>query len=102
KCDPRPGESSRRHSRLQRRQPRLMRIVSYGPEYFPALARAAATARTGRSLGHQPFVDYYYASRDWCRLHLALAADGDIVAAIGVEHVPFEYLRQPLSIGFAS
>jgi hypothetical protein len=79
-----------------------MRIVTYGPEHFPALARVAATARTGRSLGHQPFVDYYYTTRDWCRLYLALGADGEIVAAIGVEHIPFEHLGQPLSIGFAS
>jgi hypothetical protein len=79
-----------------------MRIVTYGSEHFAALARAAATAPTGRSLAHQPFVDWYYTTRDWCRLHLALAGDGAIAAAIGVEHVPFEYRGRPLSIGFAS
>ncbi|TMA73376.1 MAG: hypothetical protein E6J72_19695 [Deltaproteobacteria bacterium] len=42
------------------------------------------SSRTGRSLGHQPFVDYYYTTRDWCRFYLALGADDEIAAAIGV------------------
>jgi len=79
-----------------------MRIVAYEPALFPALAAAARDAAAGHSLSHRPFVDHYYTTAPWCRLYLALADDGAVAGAIGVEQLRFEYKGRPLTIGCAS
>jgi len=36
------------------------------PEHFDALQTVAKCIGAHCNLGHRPFVDYYYASSDWC------------------------------------
>ena len=79
-----------------------MEIVTYTPEHFARLAAAARTAPAGRSLCHRPFVDYYYTTAEWCRLYLALDKQGQVAAAIGLEHLPCEHEGRPVRIGCAS
>jgi len=79
-----------------------VRLVTYTPEHFPLVARLAASARGARSLGHRPFVDHYYASRDWCRLLLAFDRRGEVSGAIGIEEIPFEHAGRPLTLACGS
>ena len=79
-----------------------MRIVPYTPEHFAELRAAAQRSGAARSLQHRPFVDYYYATRDSCRLWLAVDGDGDIAAAMGLEQLPFCYEQRELRVGCAS
>lgn len=68
-----------------------MRVVEYTPDLFDTLAPIAKHAGPHANLAHRPFVDYYYASRDWCRLFMILAEDRSAIATIGLERMPFEY-----------
>ncbi len=70
--------------------PPAVRLVTYTPEHFPLVAQVAAVAPGARSLGHRPFVDHYYGSRDWCHLYLALDRDDQVSAVVGLEQIPFE------------
>lgn len=79
-----------------------MKIVRYAPEHFDRLVDAARRSASARSLQHRPFVDYYYATRETCRLYLALDGNGAVLATIGVEDLPFQYHDRQLHIGFAS
>jgi hypothetical protein len=79
-----------------------VRLVEYSPEYFGALNRAASQFGSKLALTHRPFVDYYYAGQDWCKLYLFLADDGSVVATIGVDRMRFEYASREVIIGFAS
>ena len=79
-----------------------MRMVEYTPELFDALQSMAKTIAPRCSLVHRPFVDYYYASSDWCRLFTILADDGSAIASIGIEKMPFEYDSEKIIVGFGS
>ena len=79
-----------------------MRLTTYTPADCDDLRRAAQRIGPHSSLGHQPFVDYYYATRDSCRLYLARDADESIVGTIGVELLSFRFDARPLTLGFAS
>jgi len=76
-----------------------MRLVRYTPEMFPSLQRFA-TPQSG--LSDRSFVDYYYATREQCQLHLALDQDGTVIGSIGIELMPFEYRGQQQTIAFGS
>jgi hypothetical protein len=78
-----------------------VKLVTYTPDHFPLVARAAASASGASSLGHRPFVDYYYATRDWCRLYFVLDRD-EVQAMIGIEQVPFEYEGTPVTLACGS
>jgi hypothetical protein len=77
-----------------------MPIVEYMPQYFEALRKFVG--RTGETLGlaHRPFVDYYYATNELCRLYCYLAKDGSILGTYGVERMRFEYNGREIMIGF--
>jgi hypothetical protein len=77
-------------------------MVEYSPELFDALQSMAKGIDPRCSLVHRPFVDYYYASSDWCRLFTILADDGSAIASIGVEKMPFEYNSEKIIVGFGS
>lgn len=78
------------------------RIVEYAPEHFEALREAAASTPQSASLTHRPFVDYYYASAERCRLYLFLDAEGAVAGTLGVERVGFEHEGRPLALSFGS
>jgi hypothetical protein len=79
-----------------------MRIVQYSPEHFGLLLHAAQRSGSAHSLQHRPFVDYYYTTRDSCRLWLALDGDGAVAAAMGLEQLSFCYEKRQLQVGCAS
>jgi len=79
-----------------------MPIVEYHPAYFRALCNFVTEVGINLGLSHRPFVDYYYASSDYCRLYLLVAGDGSVVATYGVERMPFEYGHRELTIGFGA
>jgi len=59
---------------------RAVRMIEYSPEHFDALQTVAKCIGAHCNLGHRPFVDYYYASSDWCKLFMILADDGSAIA----------------------
>lgn len=65
-----------------------MRSVEYTPADFDDL-RVAATKLGVASLCHRPFVDHYYASGPWSRLHLVRDATDAIVGLIGLDRMRF-------------
>ena len=75
-----------------------MRLVRYTPEMFPSLQSIA----TQSGLTDRSFVDYRYATREQCQLHLAVDEQGLVVGSIGVEQMPFEYGGQRHDIAFGS
>jgi len=81
---------------------RAVRMIEYSPEHFDALQTVAKCIGAHCNLGHRPFVDYYYASSDWCKLFMILADDGSAIATIGLEKMPFQYDSQKIIIGFGS
>jgi hypothetical protein len=81
---------------------RAVRMVEYTPEHFDTLQRVANCIGPQCSLAHRPFVDYYYASGEWCKLFMILADDGSAIATIGFEKMPFEYDSQKIIVGFGS
>ena len=80
----------------------LMRIVEYTPDRFESLRRAAERMAPGMSLHHRPFVDYYFTTRDWCKLYLLLSDDESIAATMGWERMRFEYEGRELILAFGS
>ena len=79
-----------------------MRLVEYTPDYFESLRRAAEQMSPTHSLSHRPFVDYYYTTRDWCKLYLFLSDDESVAATQGWERMRFEYEGRELTLGFGS
>jgi len=79
-----------------------VRMIEYSPEHFDALQRVAKCVGPNCNLGHRPFVDYYYASSDWCRLFMILTDDGSAIATIGLERMPFQYDGHKIIVGFGS
>ena len=96
-CQALPSEHSDARSGV-----RAVQMVEYTPELFDALQRMAKHLGPQCSLAHRPFVDYYYASSDRCRLFMILANDGETIATIGLEKMPFEYDSQKIVAGFGS
>ena len=79
-----------------------MRIVPYSGEHYHRLAAAVQTAGAAQSLLHRPFVDWYYGTRDWCRLWLGYDKEGTLAAAVGIEQLPFEIDGAPVSVAASS
>jgi hypothetical protein len=76
-----------------------MRLVRYTPDQFASL-QSIATPQSG--LSERSFVDYYYATRNECQLHLAVDTDGEVIGSIGIEQMPFEYRGERHTIAFGS
>jgi hypothetical protein len=79
-----------------------MRIVQYKPGHFGALRQFVDRVGQKMALTHASFVNYYYATRDSCRLYLYVADDESILATYGVENMRFEYNGRETTIGFGS
>ena len=79
-----------------------MRIVEYTPDRFESLRRAAEQMSPTISLRHRPFVDYYYTTRDWCKLYLFLSDDESVAATLGWERMRFEYEGRELILSIGS
>jgi hypothetical protein len=54
------------------------------------------------SLAHQPFVDYYYATGDWCKLYLFLGSADTVLGTLGVEQMRFEAGSRALTLSIGS
>lgn len=80
----------------------MLQVTPYRPEHFDALQRFVARVGLRLSLAHAPFLNYYYAGQDWCRLYLAIAPDKSIVATYGLESARFEYDNKPIIMGLSS
>jgi hypothetical protein len=79
-----------------------VRIVPYSGEHWHRLEAAVQTVGAARSLLHRPFVEWYYGTRDWCRLWLGYDEGGALAAAVGIEQPPFEIGGAPVSVAAAS
>ena len=79
-----------------------MPVVEYTPKHFEALCRFVDRVGERLALTNRPFVDYYYASQDWCRLYLYVGNDGTILATYGLDRMRFEYHDREMMIGFGS
>jgi hypothetical protein len=75
-----------------------MSVIVYRPELFPLLGQMEHAAHPVCGLLHRPFVDYYYAQRDWCKLYLAVSEDGILMGTLGVEALEFECEGRLLTI----
>ena len=75
-----------------------MSIIEYTPEYFDALQKMVAQVPRLMNLAHRPFVDYYYATRSWCKLYMALSESGEVIATLGRELRRFEHNSQEITI----
>lgn len=76
-------------------------IVQYTPQDFPILERAARRMEPNYGLLHRPFVDYYYASSEWCKLYLYLRGD-EVIGTIGLDSLRFEIAGNPAMVTFAT
>lgn len=54
------------------------------------------------NLAHRPFVDYYYATRSWCKLYLYLSDSGSVLGTLGRDLTRFEYKSREITIRLAS
>jgi hypothetical protein len=79
-----------------------MPIVEYTPERFPDLREMVAKVPGVLNLAHQPFVDYYYGTREFSRLFLYYSEDGKIIGTLGRELVRFESASQQCILRIAS
>lgn len=79
-----------------------MRGVTYHRGDHALLERLAAKPGSPRSLCCPEFVDHYYAGSPWCRLHLLLDHQGDVLGTLGLERMPFAVAGRRLTLGFGS
>lgn len=79
-----------------------MKIVEYAPGWFDALRSAVSARRPDSALNHRPFVDYYYATRDWCRLLLAVNRNDEVIGTLGFDRMRFETEAGEMELGFNS
>ena len=79
-----------------------MPIIEYTPQHFEDLQKFVGRLGIRLGLTHRPFVDYYYASSEYCRIYLLLADDGSIKATLGCERMRFEYKGREVIIGAGS
>ncbi|HTA50128.1 MAG TPA: hypothetical protein VK930_11785 [Verrucomicrobiae bacterium] len=62
-----------------------MPIIEYTPEHFDDLQEMVERVPANMNLSHRPFVDYYYATRPWCKLYLYVSDSGKVVGTLGRE-----------------
>ena len=79
-----------------------MPIVDYTPELFGALQHMVEQLERTINLAHRPFVDYYYASHNRCKLYLYLSDSGTVLGTLGRELVRFEYKSEAITVRFGS
>ena len=79
-----------------------MQINQYTSGDHSTLSRLCAELPEYHNLCYPEFVDYYYASTDWCRLWLMQDDDEKVFGVVGVEKIPFTTPDGPTSLGFGS
>ena len=79
-----------------------MAIVEYTPDRFDDLQLMVARVRPYMNLAHRPFVDYYYATRSWCKLYLYVSDSGHILGTLGRELLRFEHESREVTIRIGS
>jgi len=79
-----------------------MPLVIYQPCRFEQLAGFASRVPQAASLLHRPFVDWYYATSERCKLFLWLSKTGEVESTVGVEQMRFTCSGEALEIGFGS
>ena len=79
-----------------------MRIEPYTSEHYPRLEAAARASGVAQSLLHRDFVEWYYHSREWCRLFLVFVDDETIGGVIGLEHLRIETGGETVDVGAGS
>lgn len=81
---------------------RELKIIEYSPAWFESVRQAVEPRKPESALLHRPFVDYYYASQDWCTLFLALDKNEKVVGTLGLDRMNFESEGVEMTIGFGS
>jgi len=79
-----------------------MPIVEYTPKYFEDVSELASQVPGPMNLAHRPFVDYYYASQERCRLYLYYSETGKIIGTLGRELAPFLLGSRDLTVRIAT
>lgn len=79
-----------------------MKLIEYSPDQFGPMSAAVARKDPSSSLLHRPFVDYYYATRGWCKLYLFCLDDGSVGGTVGVDLLRFEGAGRETTVGFGS
>jgi hypothetical protein len=79
-----------------------MPIVEYTPELFGDVSEMVSLLPWAVNLAHRPFVDYYYATSDCCKLYLYYSDSGKVLGTLGREVARFEYDRRELRLRIAS
>jgi hypothetical protein len=79
-----------------------MPIVEYTPKLFGDVSEMVSQVPGPMNLAHRPFVDYYYATREWSKLYLYYSDSGKVLGTLGRELAPFEYNSRDLTIRIAS
>jgi hypothetical protein len=79
-----------------------MHIVEYAPSRFDDLKEMVRQVSAPLNLAHRPFMDYYYATSDHCKLYLCFSEAGKIVGTLGRELLRFVHNSQELTIRIAS
>jgi hypothetical protein len=62
-----------------------MPIIEYTPGLFDDLPEMVARVPANMNRSHRPFVEYYYATRSGCKLHLYVSDSGKVVETLGRE-----------------
>jgi hypothetical protein len=79
-----------------------MPIVEYTPALFEDLRKMVSKVTGVVNLAHRPFVDYYYATRDACKLYLYYSESGEVLGTLGRELARFEYNSREVNLRIAS
>ena len=80
----------------------FMPIVDYTPELFGDVSEMVSQFPGNRNLAHRPFVDYYYATREWSKLHLYYSDSRKLIGTLGRELARFEYNSRELTLKIGS
>jgi hypothetical protein len=79
-----------------------MPIVDYTPKLFGDVSEMVLQFPGNRNLYHRPFVDYYYATREWSKLHLYYSDSGKLIGTLGRDLARFEYNSPELTLKIGS
>lgn len=79
-----------------------MAIVEYTPELFEDLQEMVARVPRNMNLAHRPFVDYFYATNECCKLYLFLSDSGRVLGTFGRQLLHFEHRGHAITVRIGS
>ncbi|MHC4877994.1 MAG: hypothetical protein ACYTGL_16175 [Planctomycetota bacterium] len=79
-----------------------MKIIEYQSGDRHTLRQLCEQLPPVHGLRYADFVDHYYASSEYCRLHVMLDDSERCVGCVGVEKMPFETPVGAVTVGFGS